>query len=184
MLTWRTIILVGSFLGALVPSIALSQTSQPTSSPTTATAANTPNTPLFPYGSINPQPQGNPLFPFANPTPTNLTPPVADNKKRSSLVPGILYGGAATFGVAGLVGAAAAVSFKTKAKQASNTGPGESPSQEQATEVRQLISSTRTAAILSDISFGLSISCAVGGYFFAKRAKDKPEPTPNKITPY
>jgi hypothetical protein len=180
MQTWRNLVLLGSFLGVLGPSIALAQTSQPTSTPTNKTAA-----PLFPFGNINPQPQGDPLFPFANPTPPPTTPPVVtDNKERGSLLPGIFYGGAATFGIAGVAGMVTAISVKSKAKQASNLGPGE-PIEGQASEVKRLLSTTKTVAILSDISFGISISCAVGGYFLSKRAKAKPETTaPVNITPY
>jgi hypothetical protein len=180
MLTYQNLILLGAFLSGFVPSVAFAQTSQPTSSPT-----NKPNTPLFPFGNINPVPQGDPLFPFANPTPTNLTPAVSNTSDdRSSLAPGILYGGAAAFGVAGIIGAVVAVSFKTKAKQATNLEPGEAPNQAQADEANQLISATRTTAILSDVSFGLSISGVVGGYLLSKRAKAKPEAAPSKITPY
>lgn len=182
MLTWRNIVLLGSFLGVLAPSVVRAQAAQPTSAPTSKPAAATP---LFPYGNINPQPQGDPMFPFANPTPANITPPVTDTKERSSLLPGIFYGGAVTFGLAGLVGGAVAINFKSKAKQATTLGPGEIPDQEQASQAKQLISSTRTAALLSDLSFGLSITGALGGYFLSKRAKaSAPEATPTKITPY
>ena len=181
MLTYRNLVLVGAFLGGSLPTLALAQTSQPTSSP-----ANKPNTPLFPFGNINPVPQGDPLFPFANPTPANLTPAATTpTEDRASLAPGILYGGAATFGLAGIIGAVVAVSFKTKAKQATTLGPGEAPNQAQLDDAKQLISATRTTAILSDVSFGLAITGAVTGYLLSKRAKaNTTEAAPAKITPY
>lgn len=123
---------------------------------------NTPENSVFKYGTVVNQTNNNPA----------LNPQVEPERERNGLNPVILYGGAGLFGVAGLVTMGLALSFKSQAKQAASLNATETPSAEQAARVKDLLGTTRTTALLSDISLGLAVGFGGGGYLLSRKAKD------------
>jgi hypothetical protein len=170
----KKIILVGALLATSLASAQEKPASAPTSQPNSASqpangvfkygTVNTPENSMFKYGTVVNTPNNNngTINPALTPEP---------ERERNGLNPVVLYGGAGVFGIAGLVTMGLALSFKSQAKQAATLNATETPSAEQAARVKDLLGSTRTTALLSDISLGLAVGFAGGGYLLSRRAK-------------
>lgn len=164
------------FVGSLLASAVASAQEKPASAPTSQPASQPANSP-FPFGTVNTPENsmfkyGTVTTPNNNNNPALSTPETTVDKDRSSLAPGLLLGGAGVFGIAGIVTMGLAISYKVQAKEAASLSAGEPASSAQATEVKQLLASTRTTALLSDISFGLAIGFGGGGYLLSRRSAE------------